>query len=368
MDIGKDKKIKIVMVTNHLSITGIGTVIMNYCEALNKDIYEISIISGAPIADKYMDVCKKNGITLIEIPMRHGHAFSHYRNLFRSFKKDKYDIVHVHGSSPLMANELVLAQIAGIKKRIAHCHSNCPKKRLYQLYKPFFNKMYTVGISCSESAGRWLFEKEFIVLPNKFNTTKFRYREDDRTTIRENLGIQDYTVIGHVGRMNDVKNQQFLLDVFRIVGEENSNVLLLLVGIGPDFDMIKESVRDHPFKERIVLYGEAEDVAPIYSAMDLFVFPSKYEGFGLVMVEAEISGLPCLASVHVPSDIVICDNVEFLPIEDGDEEIWAKKIREYTQISVNRETVCSINREKIEKYDSYDLGRILTEIYESQYI
>lgn len=311
-------KVKLVMVTNHFGITGIGTVMMNYCKALDKNKYDITILTGQPIADIYEKECEDYGIHLIALPSRHGEPRDHYISLWKALKAGHYDIVHIHGSSTMMALELSIAKLAGVKIRIVHSH-NKPlfNKLIYRILKPVFKHNYTKGLACSELAGEWLFGKNnYEVLVNGFNTMSFEFDEEKRLKIRKRLHIEDCYVIGHVGRFNEQKNQFFLLEIFNEIIVKKPNAVLLLVGTGSNFKNIKELVSIHPYKNQIILYGETEDVASLYSAMDVFVFPSKYEGLGLVAVEAQISGLPCIVSDVIPKDIVISENVYFISLKD----------------------------------------------------
>ena len=137
----KKDKIKVAMVTNHFGITGIGTVMMNYCKTLDKNKFDLTILAGKPIADVYRCDCEKREIQLIELPSRHQKTLSHYFSLWRELRKRKIDIVHVHGSSSMMAIELLIAKLAGIKLRVAHSHScHCSNIKLQNILNPYFKK------------------------------------------------------------------------------------------------------------------------------------------------------------------------------------------------------------------------------------
>src|SRR5699024_10900602 len=118
------KKIKVAMITNHFGITGIGTVMMNYCKTLDKTKYDLTIIAGTPIAVQYEKECKENGIRLISLPSRHQESKAHYIGLWKALKAGQYDIIHDHGNSSLMAVELTIARLAGVRNRIAHSHNS----------------------------------------------------------------------------------------------------------------------------------------------------------------------------------------------------------------------------------------------------
>lgn len=361
----KKNKIKIAMVTNHLGITGIGTVMMNYCKALNKEQFDLTILAGEPIADLYKGECKKHGIQLIALPSRHQKSLAHYTGLWREFRKRKFEIVHVHGSSSMMAIELFIAKLAGIKHRIAHSHScHCSNMKLQNLLNPIFKKLYTVSVACSEVAGDWLFGKDnYLILPNGFDTKEFVFSEQKRNKIRRELHIEDKVVLGHIGRFNNVKNQRYLLEIFNDIAIKDKDIYLLLVGTGPDFDIISKLVENHQFASRIILYGESEEVVALYSTMDIFLFPSLYEGLGLVAIEAQISGLPCVISDTVPKSVKILENVSFKGIGVEDKTAWISKIQEYKQLSLDRKNIYQNHKKNIQYFDISFCAKTLENIY-----
>ena len=360
----KHEKIKVAMITNHFGITGIGTVIMNYCKALDKDKFDLTIIAGIPIAEQYKREAKEYGIRIIVLPSRHDAPQKHYVALYKALKVGHYDIVHDHGSSPMMAIELTLARLARVKIRIAHCHSKVQNKKWkYKVLGTIFRHNYTKGLACSELAGDWLFQKgNFQVLTNGFDTKNFRYNAEGRKKIRRQLNIDGCYIIGHVGRFNEQKNQPFLLDVFKEVAIKRSDTKLLFVGTGPDFEKVQELVSIHPNKDRIILYGESSEMASLYSAMDVFVFPSKSEGLGLAAVEAQISGLSCIVSDEVPKEIVVSDNVTFISLNEP-VSTWANVIVNDFAPQKNREDFYSNNQLLISNYEMSHCIESLDTIY-----
>lgn len=319
----KNKKIKVAMVTNHLGITGIGTVIMNYCSTLDKNKYDLSILAGIPISEKYERECKKSGIHLVVLPSRHENPIKHYYELWKALKKGCYDIVHDHGSSSMMAVELTIAKFAGVKNRIAHSHnSKCPNMKVHKLLNPYFRTIYTKALACGQLAGNWLYgNNNFEVLPNGFNTDNFIFSKKNRDAVRCELGLTDQLIVGHIGRINEQKNQKYLLEIFKDIASVLDDTILIIVGQGPDEDKIKALIKEHPYKNRIILYGESDNPSALYSAMDVFMFPSKYEGLPVVLLEAQISGLPCIVSDKVTREVDLGD-ISWESIDD-DPINWA---------------------------------------------
>ena len=360
----KNKKIKVAMVTNHFGITGIGTVMINYCKALDKNKYDLTIFAGKPISEKYEKECLENDIHLVALPSRHGNPMSHYIALWKALRAGHYDIVHDHGSSSMMAIELTIAKLTGVKNRIAHSHnSTCSNMKVHRLLNPYFRTVYTKALACGQLAGNWLFgENNFEVLPNGFHTDGFVFSKKNRDAVRNELGVKKQLLIGHIGRFNEQKNQEYLLDIFKEVAAVRDDALLLIVGTGPDEENIKSRVKEHPYKNRIILYGETDNPTALYSAMDIFVFPSRYEGLPIVLLEAQISGLPCIVSDKVTREVDLGD-INWQSIND-DPKQWAKAILSVEcRLEMKRIAYREDHLEKIQSYDITQSVKQLDKIY-----
>lgn len=347
------RRIKLAMLVNDLNMNGISNVVLSYCRELNKYEFEIHIIAGTPVNPVHRQDAIQNNIVITELPSRKKESRHYYKRLFEVLRDEKFDIVHVHGNSATMTVELFLAWLSGTTVRIAHSHNTtCSNMKVHKLLYPFFSLLYTDGFACSDAAGKWLFHnKPFTVIYNGFRTEKFVFNRDSRKGIREALHIKDSDfVMGHVGRFNSQKNHEFLLRVFESVATINLNAWLLLIGDGPDFEKVKQMVSLHPNKERIIVYGETKETAKMYSAMDVFVFPSKFEGLGIVALEAQISGLPCIVSDNVPKDVILSDNIQFVSLCDKKEWIESVLAQERFDQS-SREEFYEANRNSIMKYD-----------------
>jgi len=354
-------KIKLAMVTASFSINGISTVIMNYCRNMDLNYFDITIIAGTPIDALYKTECDLNGIHMIELPSKKENPKAYYWCLWK-FLTTEYDIVHVHGNSAVIAIELLLAFLRGIKIRFAHCHNTtCNHVRLHKLLKPIFNCLYTEGFACSSLAGKWLFgNREIYIIPNGFEVERFRFNEKSRKEIRQKLQIENKFLIGHVGRFNEQKNQTFILEVFEKVAEVNSNAFLILVGTGPYFEKIKLLVQKHPYQKQIIIYGETNETEKLYAAMDVFLFPSKHEGLGISLLEAQISGLYCVSSDIVPLEVLLSSEVILLSLSN-DIELWKNAILSFKR--KKRETFYDDYIDKIERYDILENVHYLEEIY-----
>ena len=322
-------RIRIAYITKNLRINGISAVLMNYSKELDKKKYEVTIFSGLPISEVHKKTCDDYGIKLIETPQKK-NFIKYYLIFFKNISKKKYDIVHFHCNSASITPELLIVALKGIKIRIAHSHNTtCDHRFAHFLMKPIMNRMLTYRFACGKEAGKWLYgkQKKFDVINNGFDTEKYRFNSKSRQETRKKLGYKDEIVIGHVGRFNELKNHDFLLDVFEQLIKKDDRYRLLLIGNGPNYEHIKERINKEDCTDKIIMYGETNNVKELYDAMDLFVLPSKHEGLVVVLLEAQINGLNCLVSDSVSNEGFINDtSVRTLSLAEPIEK-WVNEIR-----------------------------------------
>jgi glycosyltransferase involved in cell wall biosynthesis len=188
------------------------------------------------------------------------------------------------------------------------------------------------ALACSEAAGDALFGEGWErslngrVLYCGINVEHFRVKPD-RGAIRGSLGIpSDAVVIGHVGRFVAEKNHEFWLEIAEAYGRKNPRAHFLLLGDGPLWKEMKGRAAASPMAERFHLLGTRYDVAELLGAMDGFLFPSRVEGLGVALVEAQAAGLPCIFSDLIPPEVDICPDILCrMPLKDSAEQ-WAKAV------------------------------------------
>jgi len=359
----KERKINLALITTDMVINGVSTVIMNYCRYIDLKRFNITVMAGEPVESIYQANLTDLGIEVCVFPSRRKHPLQYLRELKKKFRKSKFDILHIHCNSATVTPEIFLGYRAKIPIRIVHSHNTtCSYLLAHRLLYPFFKLIYTHGFACSQAAGKWLFrEKSFYVIPNGFFTESFKYDSSSRTDIRKELQIADSELLlGHVGRFNEQKNHVLLLHVFEEILKQNNSVKLILIGDGPKRDEICQLIEEQNYRDKIILYGESAEVEKLYAAMDIFVLPSKHEGLGIVLLEAQISGLPCVSADVVPKEVCLGKNIKFLSLEDSFEQ-WGKTILEMK--NENRELFYYDNIEEIERYNIKSNSVVLSEIY-----
>ena len=263
------------------------------------------------------------------------NPLNYVQTLTKIFKENKYDIVHSNMNT-LSYFTLKAAKRAGIKVRIAHSHSTSNPKEftrnmIKNTLKPFSKKYATDYFACSELAGRYLFgDKTFdkglvTVINNGIDINKFKYNEEYNISIRKELNIDPNTkVIGHVGRFVHQKNHFYLIDIFNEIHKLDSNTKLLLLGDGPLKEEVETKVHTLGLDDSVIFAGTKQDIYKYYSVMNLFIFPSLYEGLGLTGVEAQVSGLYCLVSSNITRELATTANIEFMDIKDSP-QAWASR-------------------------------------------
>ena len=285
-------------------------------------------------------------------------------------KNNDYKVVHLHSSSK---NYLVLkyAKKYNIKVRIAHSHNidfqtkNVLKKFMGDFLKIPLRIYATDYFACSEIAGDWLFGKKIVksdkfkVVHNAVDLEKFKFNNEIREKIRKELNVNsDTLLIGHVGRFTQQKNHDFLIDIFNEIHKKNQNTKLLLIGTGIKENDIKEKVKNLNLQDSVIFEGFKNNVNEYMLAMDIFLFPSKFEGLGLVLIEAQATGLPCYTSKDVvPNEAKVSNLLEYISLKNSAKE-WA-----YIVLSNNN---CRLNVYKSIKslgYDIEDTSLFLQDFY-----
>lgn len=315
---------------------GVEAVVMNYYRYIDKDKFQFDFIidkDSTVVPQKEIEQLGGN----IYLISPYQYLFQYTKDLETLFKKNKYLIVHSHINA-LSVFPLRIAKKCNIPIRIAHNHSTAApgekkKNLIKKILKLFDTKYPTHYMSPTKRAGEWLFGKkiannELFILKNAIEINKFAYRPDVRQSLRQQLGYSDGDfIIGNIGRLVWQKNQEFLIHVFSKVEKDMSNARLIILGDGPKQKELINLVEDLKIETKVKFLSNVKDVQNYYQVMDYFVFPSRYEGLGMVAIEAQVSGLPVLGSINIPMDVRITSNYQYLHINKNYEE-WAKQIEQ----------------------------------------
>lgn len=253
-------------------------------------------------------------------------------------------IVHGHVRSTACIY-MYIAKKAG-RTVIAHSHSTSNGRGMNGLIKDVMQ--YPVRyiadyfFACSEAAGKWMFGENIVrhnphykVVKNAIDIINFKYNREYSDEIRKEFNLVNKKIIGTVGRLCEAKNPFFTLDVFQAVHERNQDIVLLWGGDGELREEIEKAVKEKKLQRNVRLLGSVADIYKLYSAFDVFLFPSKWEGLGISLVEAQAAGLPCFISENIPKEAMIRESVRQLNLEQGCDK-WGDEILERLRFSPDR--------------------------------
>lgn len=318
--------------TGGLFSDGILSCIVEYMTAMDKSGMDIRVLATNNPEESIIQRVEKSGCKVVSIPYRKKNIIKYFFELRRYIAKEKIDIVHVHGSSAIMSVELLAAKLAGCKVRIAHSHNTtCENKKADQILRPLFDKLYTESFACGQEAGKWMFgSKSFTVIPNGRSLQKYEYNSEKRVQYRNKLNVPaDAFIIGHVGRFNAQKNHEYLIRIFAEFHKKKTNAYLVFIGTGDTVDKTKRQVIELGLENRVIFTGAINNVPDYLSAFDVMLLPSLYEGLPLVVIEWQISGLPCIISDTITKECAITSLVKFESIK-ASPAVWAGDIEAVT--------------------------------------
>jgi len=324
------KKI-LVINTNIFDRNGMSTVVMNYYRYMNRSGLSFDFIVNEFMDPEYEKYILDHGDKVYLFKNRKNNPITYIHKIKKIIKKNNYDIIHIHGNSSTVAAEILAIKISGIKaKIILHAHGvRTDHPIIHKMFVKYINKNIDVALAASEMAGNFLFENfnKFMVVQNGIDIDEFKFNKDDRKEIRSKLRINDSTkVLLHVGAFNGAKNQTFLIKMFNELVKKDENYKLFLIGEGNLKKEKIDQVSKLKLENKVSFLGEIENISPYYSAADVFLFPSNYEPFGIVALEAQANGLPCLVSDRLPSTVRLTNNLEFLKIGNNQIFTWIKHI------------------------------------------
>lgn len=342
------KKLRVLFFVDRLLWGGIQSLIYdilkyNDDKRMQIDVLHLDDGKKYPLAD----TLKEMGITVYQLKNTYIRTPLDFPNYFRQVDAfftlhHDYDVVHMHSSSK---NYYILkaAKKYEIPVRVAHSHNtgfqthNLLAIILGNMMKRFLKQYATHWCGCSKIACEWLFGKGCVekgkakVLPNGIYSTPFIYEEKIRKEVRQELQMENKFVIGNVGRLERQKNHDFLIDIFAEIVKLKKDACLVLVGTGSLQNVLEQKVATLKLSDKVKFLGFRNDRYRIIQAMDSFVFPSLFEGFGIGVIEAEASGLPVFASDNVPNDVKFTPHTYFLSLHQSAKD-WAKAIVEKGQI------------------------------------
>lgn len=355
----------LVIVNAHFGYDGISSVAKGYYKFLDHTKLKMDFLTINQGDGSFVDEVMSNGDKFYCLKYRNINPLKYLLNLTKIIRKEKYDIIHTHGNSATMSIELLAAKLGGVECRIAHSHNTrCDHGTLHKVLFPMFKSLHTAGFACSADAGEFLFPQEkFYVIKNGIDTISYGFNQQIRNSLRNYYGLNKEFVICNIGRLTYQKNQEFLIELLSEMNDDN--LKLLLVGEGENREGLKDAAKKLGVENKVIFTGNVNNVNEILQAADMFAFPSRFEGLGIVAIEAQASNLPCLISDAVPQEVAITPNVKFVSLDD--KTVWLTEISELKKnCSVElRETTAKKSLEMVANagFDIIENCKNMVEIY-----
>ena len=324
-------EVRILQVVTHMERGGLESMIMNYYRHIDREKVQFDFLVHRQEQAAFDDEIESLGGRIYRLPRLVPWSKSYLSALNHFFDEhQEFNVVHVHQDC-LSSVILKAAEQHNIPVRIAHSHNANQDRNLKYPIKLWCRRSIprcaTHLFACGKDAGDWMFGgAPYQIINNAIDVTTYTYDTNKHVELRRQLGLADELVIGHVGRFNPQKNHPFLMDIFAAVLKKESNAVLLLVGGGEDMPKIQAKAQTLGIAEHVRFLGIPRDVAGLMQAMDVFVFPSLYEGLPVTMVEAQAAGLPCIISDKVPPECILTEGLVDIMLLSASPEAWAAKI------------------------------------------
>lgn len=331
-----DSMKKVLIIIGKLYIGGAERVARDIGFYADPEKFEIHYLVFGDDIGAYELELEEKGCRIIHMAPPGENHRAYFSTLMDLIRREKYHVIHSHTMfSSCWA--MMAGKKCGVPIRIAHSHSirgNEKRSAVKKLYETTMRRIIlrfaTHYVACGRKAGQWLygqkaFDRKGILILNGIGLEKFAYDPEKRSKIRREMGAENAFIIGHVGHLAQVKNQSLLLSLMVKILELRSDALLLLLGEGSDRPMLEDTVSRLGLRDRVKMPGNVSNVHEYLSAMDVFAFPSFYEGTPLAMIEAQTNGLPCIISDKIPMDVYLTDLVTSLPLE-GKEDAWTEAL------------------------------------------
>lgn len=329
------KPIRVLQVLGRLDLGGAETMIMNLYENIDRDQVQFDFVIHSQDECAYSSRVRELGGVIYSVPCFTMKNIREYKKAWRQLfaAHPEYKVIHGHVRSTASIY-LKIAKQYGLVT-IAHSHNTSSGKGLSAFVKNTMQhsirNIADFLFACSKGSGIWLYGGKackgdnFYVLKNAIDTEKFTYTQEIRERVRSSLNLEDKFVIGHVGRFEQQKNHDFLIQVFGEIYHTNKDARLLLIGSGPLEEATKDKVAKLNLSKVVYFLGIRKDVNELLQAMDIFLFPSLFEGLPVTLIEAQAAGLPVVASKNVSKEVQVTDLIQFLEIDNNIKE-WSKAV------------------------------------------
>lgn len=328
---------KILILGMSTILGGVETYIYNLIKNIDRDMYYFDfLVVGDGVAvfhDEINSIINDGRDHFYYAPNLKKNYLKTKKWLELFYKNHRYDLIYMNTCSAARINYCEYPVKKFKTPLISHAHSGNASSKLHiisnKLYRDKLTRMSTVKLACSELAYNWIFsdeESKGIIVPNGVDLDRFKFDPIWRKKIRETLKIKDDEIlVGNVGRFTIQKNQSYLLKLSKKLGDKYK---IIIIGDGELKNQIIEEIKKENLENRIIILPAKNNIEKYYSAMDIFVMPSNFEGLPIAAVEAQAEGLPCIFSTNISRQTALSKNSVFLPLEDM--EAWERMIENFS--------------------------------------
>lgn len=356
---------RMVHIVGNLAPGGMGSFLMNLYRNIDRSKVQFDFIVMGEKAVNYHEEARELGANIYKVTGLSRNPIRYFAEIRSIIRKNKYDAVFRHTDVATVAIDLLAATMGGAKVRIPHSHSTDSKYlTLHKMLRPILVKLSTDYYACSKPAAAWMYGKKiyngnrYKIVKNGIDLDSYKFDPNTRESKRKQLEIdKDTLLVGHVGNFVYAKNHLFLLEIFEQVLKLNDDAKLLLAGDGELRNDIEKRIDELGIRNKVLLLGMRNDIPELLQAMDVYLFPSVYEGLPVALVEAQAAGLPCVISDTIAMESKITNHIQEYSLDLSAKE-WAVKVVEWSRLERRDST------EIIRKagYDIMDTVRIYEEL------
>lgn len=325
---------RLLCIVSAMNTGGAETFLMKMYRALDREKYQMDFCVNSDKNFYEKEILALGG-KIYKVPAKSQSLSGWYRETKRVIRENGYRYVIRVCDHSLAALDLLAARRGGADHLIMRSSNASSGSRM----KVFLHKMFrflavsvpTVKLAPSTEAAKYTFGRgcvdngDVVLLHNAIDTDVYHFDPEGRERVRKELGLEGMFVVGHVGRFNQQKNHDFLLDVFCALQKKKPEARLVLVGQGELEEQIHQKARALGIEQYVVFAGVRNDVPQLMSAFDVFAFPSLYEGMPNTVIEAQATGLPCVISDTITKEADITGLVKYLPLTDVKK--WAECVQ-----------------------------------------
>lgn len=357
--------VRVLHVLGNTNLGGAESRIMDLYRHTDRNRVQFDFLVHSGEEGFYEKEIRELGGRIFRVPRFRIYNYFSYRKALKEFFQKHHEFALVQGHmTSTAAIYLPIAKKAGVKKTAAHARSAGVDKGLKGTMTRFLRRNLADKadylFTCSELAGISVYgekavrEGKTIFIPNAIDCAGFTFDPEKRKKMREEFGLTDALIIGHVGRFHYAKNHEYLLRVFAELCRMSAGAggstaetgadqkyHLILLGEGPLMEDTRKLAEELGVVDRVHFLGNHKNIADYYQAMDYFVYPSRYEGMPGTIVEAQASGLPCLMSDTICREVIVTELVETMSIEK-EPKVWAEGLQRRIDALVSKQE----NREK----------------------